>query len=88
MEAHRKLGSGFLEAVYHEALAILFEKHGVPFQHEVGLPIEFEGRLLKAVYRADFVCFGCTWVMADPFTLSAPEPGFVTSTSMPLDSSV
>lgn len=57
MEVHRRLGCGFLEAVYQEALAIEFEEKGVPFRREVEMPISYKGRRLRTEYRADFVCF-------------------------------
>jgi len=37
IEVHTQLGSGFLEAVYHEALAIEMSRRDIPFQHEVPL---------------------------------------------------
>src|SRR5205807_1573865 len=58
MEVHRRLGSGFLEAVYHEALAIEFAERGISFECEVSLPICYRGIQLSIVYRADFLCFG------------------------------
>ncbi len=57
MAVHKELGSGFLEAVYHEALRIEFRAQGVPYSYEVELPVHYKGKLLKTSYRADFVCF-------------------------------
>ncbi len=57
MEVHRQLGSGFLESVYHEALAIELADRKVPFRHEVELPVFYKVHRLEARYRADFVCF-------------------------------
>ncbi|MHB1261161.1 MAG: GxxExxY protein [Thermoplasmatota archaeon] len=58
MAVHRKLGNGFLEAVYQEALAIQFHRDGIPFRREVSFDLTFEGQLLVTKYRADFVCYG------------------------------
>ena len=57
MEVHKQLGSGFLEGVYHEAMAIEMADWNIPFRHEVALPIFYKSRQLSTVYRADFVCF-------------------------------
>jgi GxxExxY protein len=58
MAVHRELGHGFLEAVYQEALTIEFSHLEIPFQREPLLPIYYRGEVIKAAYRADFVCFG------------------------------
>ncbi len=58
MAVHRELGSGFLEAVYQEAMAIELAFRDVPFVREVLLPIIYRGQKLDVSYRADFVCFG------------------------------
>ena len=58
IEVHRQLGSGFLEPVYQEALAIEFHGQRVPFEREVPLPILYKGAQLTCAYKADFVCFG------------------------------
>lgn len=58
VEVHRRLKPGFLEAVYHEALVEEFILAGIPFEHEVPMPIEYRGKILRTVYRADFLCFG------------------------------
>jgi UDP-N-acetylmuramyl pentapeptide synthase len=57
MEAHRRLGHGFLEAVYQAALAIEFVDREIEFRAEVVLPLHYKGKLLTCSYRADFICF-------------------------------
>lgn len=37
------LGSGFLEAVYQEALEIEFQRQGIPFTREKELKIHYNG---------------------------------------------
>ena len=57
MEVHRTLGSGFLEAVYREALGIEFSLRGIPFTREVPCSVTYKDHLLGGHYRVDFVCF-------------------------------
>jgi GxxExxY protein len=57
MRVHRGLGAGFLEAVYQEALGLVLDQAGIPWQREVPVRIRFEGHTLRTAYRADFVCF-------------------------------
>jgi len=57
MEVHRELGSGFLEAVYAEALAIEFTLRQIPFAREVGMKLSYKEQPIQVSYRADFVCF-------------------------------
>src|SRR5919202_2261573 len=57
MEVHKVLGHGFLEAVYHEALADEFRRREIAFNSEVELPITYKGKILAAKYKADFVVF-------------------------------
>jgi GxxExxY protein len=57
MKVHAELGCGFLEAVYQEALEIMFQIEGVPYLREPILKIDFMGRTLKKEYSPDFICY-------------------------------
>lgn len=57
MEVHKQLGSGFLEAVYQEALAVEFQSRSIVASREVELPVFYKGQRLTCSYRADFVCY-------------------------------
>jgi GxxExxY protein len=57
-EVNRKLGTGFLEAVYQEAMEIELNKAMIPFESQKILPILYDGIPLKQYYQADLVCFG------------------------------
>jgi GxxExxY protein len=62
LEVHKQLGCGFLEAVYHESLALEFNSRKIPFVREVCLPITYKSQVLKTAYCADFICFGAVVV--------------------------
>lgn len=57
MEVHRHLGSGFLEAVYQEALERELTARGIPFRAQPELRITYKGETLRKTYQPDFVCF-------------------------------
>ena len=57
MEVHRALGCGFLESVYHEALAIELAERGIHFRREAALPIVYKDSVLPCSFRVDFICF-------------------------------
>jgi GxxExxY protein len=57
MEVHRELGSGFLEAVYQEALAIEFEEREIPYISEAQLEVSYKKRTLAKYYESDFICY-------------------------------
>ena len=57
MKVHSELGNGFLEAVYQEALSIMFNEESIGFEKEKALEIEFRGVVLEKKYYADFLCF-------------------------------
>lgn len=57
MEVHKKLGSGFLESVYSEALELELKKIGIPYEKEKKLPVYYDEKILNKYFRADFVCY-------------------------------
>ncbi len=57
-EVYKVQGSGFLEAVYQECLAIEFELQGIPFVEKNKLNLHYKGRELRQRYEPDFLCFG------------------------------
>ena len=56
MTVHRKLGTGFLEAIYQSALAKEFELNGIPFEREKRINVFYRDELIGH-YIADFVCY-------------------------------
>lgn len=58
MEVSNELGSGFLEAVYQEALCYEFSDQDIQFESQKIMDIVYKKRLLKKKYIADFICFG------------------------------
>jgi len=57
LEVHKELGTGFLEAVYQEALGIEFNLRKIPFKREIDLPVSYKNKTLSTGYRADFICY-------------------------------
>lgn len=57
MEVHRRLGPGFLESGYDEALAIEFEQRQIDFERQKELPVYYKGALIKT-FICDYVVNG------------------------------
>lgn len=57
MKVHAELGSGFLEAVYQEALEKEFIKSNLPFRRQQKLSLFYDGEKLKKYYVADFLLY-------------------------------
>jgi GxxExxY protein len=72
MEVHRQLGCGFLEAVYQEALEIELAARSIPFEAQFDIPVRYKGRVLKAFYRPDFLCFEAVVVELKALTQLGP----------------
>ena len=58
MEVHKELGSGFLEAVYQEALEKELADREVPCKAQPVVEILYKGKPLNKSYQPDFICFG------------------------------
>ena len=56
MKVYNNLGSGFLEAVYQEALEIELNRVGIPFEREKEVSVYYDGVKLQQTFRADFIC--------------------------------
>ena len=56
-EVYKEKGSGFLEAVYQECLAIEFGEQGIPFVQKPQLRLAYKQRPLRQEYEPDFLCF-------------------------------
>jgi len=50
----KKLGAGFSERIYHNAIEVVLKKHGISFESERVIPVLFDGVEVGSV-RADIV---------------------------------
>ena len=57
IEVHKQLGSGFLEAVYQEAMEIELSARDIPFRAQQEMVIQYKEHILNKYYVADFVCY-------------------------------
>jgi len=57
MTVSSELGSGFLEAVYQEAMEIELNDCRIPFEPQKRIRIHYKDQLLRKEYIADFLCF-------------------------------
>ncbi len=57
LEVYNKLGNGFLEIVYKDALEYEFQKRNIPYKREQGFTIEYKDIILPHGYSADFVLY-------------------------------
>ena len=55
IEVHKHLGPGLLESSYQQCFAYEMSLAKIPFQMEVGLPVEYKGIRLDCGYRIDFL---------------------------------
>lgn len=58
IEVHRELGPGLLESTYEQCLAYELNRSKIPFQLQVGLPVEYKQTQLDCGYRIDLLIDG------------------------------
>lgn len=72
-EVYKTLGSGFLEAVYQEALAQEFRIQNIPFAEQCELKLQYKNIPLHQTYKPDFICFDKIIVEIKAVSALAPE---------------
>jgi GxxExxY protein len=55
IRVHRHLGPGLREKTYEECLARELQKRGIAYRRQVRVPVRYDGEVLPAHYRLDFV---------------------------------
>ncbi len=58
IEVYNRLGPGFLEPVYQEALSIEFVHRTIPSDEQHEIKLFYRGQSLKKTYLADYLCYG------------------------------
>jgi len=56
-DVYKKMGCGFLEAVYQECLELEFQKQGIAFLSQPELSLTYGDIPLKQKYIPDFICY-------------------------------
>jgi GxxExxY protein len=59
LRVHSALGAGVLESACDACLYYELTKAGLQFEHQVHLPIVYEGIQLSTAYRVDFIVENC-----------------------------
>lgn len=72
LRVHGALGNGFPEVVYHRSLAHELTKNGLAFQHELHLPVFYDGVEVGA-RRVDFLVAGTVLVELKAATELTPN---------------
>ena len=55
IKVHRELGPGLLKSAYQHCLMFELQRRGIPVDHEVPLPILYDGNRIDVGYRIDLV---------------------------------
>lgn len=55
MAVHRALGPGLLESSYEACVAVELSRRGLSFDRQLAMPLSYEGVVIEAAYRIDFL---------------------------------
>ncbi|PZR29399.1 MAG: GxxExxY protein [Citrobacter freundii] len=58
MKVHSKMGRGYKEIVYKDALEIEFKRNNIPYEREKKFKVFYDGIQLKRQFIADFIVYG------------------------------
>ena len=73
LDVYGTLGSGFLEAVYQEALEKELKARGIPFKSQQLLQIDYKGEPLTQTYKVDALCYDAIILELKAVREIAPE---------------
>jgi GxxExxY protein len=62
MKVHSALGAGCLESTYDACLRYQLTKDGIAFEHQLRLPVLYDGVQVDVGYRIDFLVENCVIV--------------------------
>ena len=62
MKVHTALGAGCLESTYDACIRYQLTKDGTAFEHQLRLPVRYDGVQVDAGYRLDFLVENCVIV--------------------------
>ena len=55
MRVHTRLGPGLLERVYERCLSLELDRHQIPHQRQVEVPLEYDGIAMECGFRPDMI---------------------------------
>lgn len=72
-DVYREMGCGFLESVYQECLEKELHLRAIPFVAQKELKLQYKGKYLNQVYRADLLCYGSIIIELKALSKTTPQ---------------
>jgi len=73
MKVHNKLGKGFKEVVYKDALEIEFQRNAIPYTREEQFNIIYDDVILRHKFNADFLVYNSIIIEAKATSITPYE---------------